>query len=154
MKKELFINIYSSVSLTIKPLSVSQHMCCFGTAGATHHSVLRIGLLVVHLSDLLLCGAVDLTQDAEPLAVCTRTSSVSNTQNERQPKSPPGGGPAPTYEALLTWRPRPTLQSGGTSSLALRCWFRSPSPCYQRFPCVTENTTTLLSVVWLITTQP
>lgn len=42
---------------------------------STHHSILRIGLLIMHLSDLLLCGAVDLTQHTEPLTVTMETSS-------------------------------------------------------------------------------
>ena len=39
------------------------------TQTRTHHGVLGVGLLVVHFSDLLFGGAVDLTQHAEPLAV-------------------------------------------------------------------------------------
>ncbi|TNN32869.1 hypothetical protein EYF80_056968 [Liparis tanakae] len=43
--------------------------------GGTHHGVLGVGLLVVHLPDLLLRGAVDLTQHAEPLAVDRRVKA-------------------------------------------------------------------------------
>lgn len=39
----------------------------------TDHGILRVRLLVVHLADLLVCGRVDLTQHAEPLAVGRRT---------------------------------------------------------------------------------
>lgn len=35
----------------------------------TYHSVLWVCLLIVHLSDLLLSGCMDLTQNAKPLAV-------------------------------------------------------------------------------------
>lgn len=50
----------------------------------THHGVLRVGLLVVHLSDLLLGGAVDLTQDAEPLAVTMETAASATGGTRRQ----------------------------------------------------------------------
>lgn len=47
---------------------------CFESV-RTHHGVLGVGLLVVHLPDLLLRGAVDLTQHAEPLTVTMETTS-------------------------------------------------------------------------------
>lgn len=43
-----------------------------------HHSVLGVGLLVVHFSDLLFGGAVNLTQHAEPLAVTMETASAAS----------------------------------------------------------------------------
>lgn len=46
----------------------------------TYHSILRVCLLVVHLPDLLVCGCVDLTQHAEPLAVGRREQLSTNDQ--------------------------------------------------------------------------
>lgn len=144
----------------------------------THHGVLRVGLLVVHLSDLLLRGAVDLTQDAEPLAVTMRTavSATRRTQWEaakdvlpphcwtkplssqgtrwRWPRNgPQGGSLAQKYRALLTWRPQLTLRSGGTSSPASQCRFRSPSLCCQRFLCTGQKTQWLLHRLLLLGSQ-
>ena len=36
--------------------------------GGTHHCILGVGLLIVHLSDLLLRGSLHLAQNTEPLA--------------------------------------------------------------------------------------
>lgn len=44
----------------------------------TYHSILRVCLLIVHLPDLLVCGCVDLTQHAEPLAVGRREQLSTN----------------------------------------------------------------------------
>lgn len=47
----------------------------------THHCILGVGLLIVHLSDLLLRGALDLTQHAEPLAVTMETTPSASSHH-------------------------------------------------------------------------
>lgn len=42
-------------------------------------------------------------------------------------------------DTRLTWRPRPTLRSGGRSSPASRCWSRSLYPCYRWFLCTSRK---------------
>lgn len=64
------------------------------TGRHTHHGVLRVGLLVMHLADLLLGGAVDLAEDAEPLTagrrgiVSVQKSCVSSPVSRRSHGGP------------------------------------------------------------------